>query len=98
MSILEAMSNGIPVITTPVGAITDAISDGKEGILVQPGNIESIAKAISTLAENEDIRKKMGDAAKSKSEQYFEAEIIVNQLFSLYQSLLEVNPANRQTN
>ena len=37
----------------------DIISDGKDGLLVEDGNIEQLAEKISYLIENEDIRKKM---------------------------------------
>ncbi|MGF1760325.1 glycosyltransferase family 4 protein [Photobacterium sagamiensis] len=90
MSILEAMSEGLPVITTPVGSTTDAISDGKEGIIVRPGDIEAIAKAMCTLAENDELRKKMGNAAKNKFSLLFELEIVANRLLSIYQDLLEI--------
>jgi|TARA_B110000259_G_scaffold188301_1_gene246352 glycosyltransferase involved in cell wall biosynthesis len=52
MAVLEAMSMGKPVITTPVGALKDIITNKENGYLVSPGNVDEIAKAIITLLDN----------------------------------------------
>ena len=65
MVIIEAMACGVPPVsfTCPCGP-RDIISDGKDGLLVEDGNIEQLAEKISYLIENEDIRKKMGQQAR----------------------------------
>lgn len=50
ISILEAISYGMPVISTPVGDIPSAIKDGINGYLVEPGNVQQIANAIEKLS------------------------------------------------
>jgi len=52
MAVLEAMSMGKPVVTTPVGALKDIIANKENGYLVSPGNVDEIAKAIITLLDN----------------------------------------------
>ena len=47
IAILEAMSYKHPVISTPVGGIPEVIQTKENGMLVQPGNKEEIAKAIA---------------------------------------------------
>ena len=42
ISILEAMSYGMPIISTPVGGIPEIVSNGENGYLVEPGNKEDI--------------------------------------------------------
>ena len=56
----EAGAFGMPVITTPVGAIPDLIVDGRNGLLVEPGRIEQIVQAIVRLTRNGDERTAMG--------------------------------------
>lgn len=93
ISILEAIGHGVPVITTAVGGITDLITDGFNGILVQPGNIGQIADAITRLANNPDERKRMSENALRHSANFYH-EKIADQLQHIYQSLL--TPASRQ--
>lgn len=88
MSILEAMSAGLPVITTPVGAVEDAITHNVHGLLVQPGNIEQISDALSELAQNSDKRTKFGEAAKAKFLECFQDDVVAKALSDYYQQLI----------
>ena len=88
MSILEAMSVGLAVITTPVGAVEDAITHNVHGLLVQPGNIEQISDALSELAQNSDKRTKFGEAAKAKFLECFQDDVVGNTLSGYYQQLI----------
>lgn len=88
MVITEAMSCGLPAVSfaCPCGP-KDIINDGKDGFLVEPGNINELAKKISFLIEHEDIRKEMGKAARQNSER-FRMETIAAQWQQLFESLL----------
>jgi glycosyltransferase involved in cell wall biosynthesis len=88
MVIIEAMACGVPPVsfTCPCGP-RDIISDGKDGLLVEDGNIEQLAEKISYLIENEDIRKKMGQQARMDV-QRFRIENIAEQWKQLFESLI----------
>ncbi|MDD5430708.1 MAG: glycosyltransferase family 4 protein [Candidatus Pacebacteria bacterium] len=58
-SFLEAMAAGIPVIGTPVGGITDFLSDGKTGLVTEPENHEMLADKILELVRDKHIRKQI---------------------------------------
>jgi glycosyltransferase involved in cell wall biosynthesis len=62
MALLEAMSWGLPVITTPVGGIPELILTGQNGLLVTPGKIEQLSAAMQSLIESEDLRISLGNA------------------------------------
>ena len=64
--ILEAMQNGIPVVTTKEGAIPEIIDDGITGFLVDKNRPEQIAQKIEILLKNKSLRKKMGEAGRKK--------------------------------
>ena len=68
MALLEAMAYGHAIIATKVGSIPEIIQDGANGILIEPGDSESLADAISRLATDDDLRTSLGDRAASDSE------------------------------
>ncbi|TMP50784.1 glycosyltransferase family 1 protein [Pseudoalteromonas sp. S201] len=88
MSILEAMSVGLPVITTPVGAVEDAITHNEHGLLVNPGNIAQISSALSELAQSSDKRTQLGEAAKVKFLKCFKDDVVAKTLSDYYQQLI----------
>jgi glycosyltransferase involved in cell wall biosynthesis len=57
--ILEAQAAGLPVISTNVGGIPQAVKDGKDGLLVAPGNSEEIVFAIEKIIRNPELRQKL---------------------------------------
>ncbi len=65
---LEAGAYGLPVIGTRSGGIPDAVLDGETGFLLQPDDVEGIARAMITLAENPALSRTMGLAGRARSE------------------------------
>lgn len=59
--ILEAMAHKIPVITTDEGGIPDVIIDGRNGLIAEKRNPESLANCIITLLNNPELRHNMGE-------------------------------------
>ena len=88
MVITEAMASGIPPVAfaCPCGP-KEIINDGIDGILVEKGDINSLAGKINYLIENEDIRKEMGLAARKRAER-FQIEVIAKEWELLFNELL----------
>ena len=84
ISILEAMSYGCAIISTPVGGIPEVVKDN--GVLVQPGDIEGIAAAIARCGD-EDACRKMG-LSSLKMVEAFHPEAVMASLKQIYESLL----------
>jgi len=87
MGVLEAMAVGVPVITTTVGGIPDAIDSSVDGILIEPGDVNALANAIASLLGNADMRVNIGSAARQKIVERFSAEKVLPQLEAIYRSL-----------
>lgn len=91
MVITEAMACGVPPVAfaCPCGPV-DIISNGINGLLVPPNDIEALADKINYLIENEGYRKEMGKFARKRAER-FKIEIIAEEWKTLFQSLINKN-------
>ena len=84
ISILEAMSYGCAIISTPVGGIPEVVKEN--GILVQPGDVEGIATAITRCCD-EDTCRRMG-LSSLEVVKAFHPEAVMASLKQIYESLL----------
>ena len=77
MTLIEAMSCGVSCISfdCPHGP-RNIITDGKNGYLVEPENVEALAERICHLIEHEELRKEMGKAARKRAEDFQEDKIM----------------------
>lgn len=60
MSVLEAMSAGLPVVATRVGAVPEMIEEGTGGLLIPPRDPEALVRALAVLIARPSVRKRMG--------------------------------------
>lgn len=88
MAILEAMSWGLPVITTPVGGIPELVIPNENGLLVTPGDIQQLSAAMQSLIINEQLRLTLGRTAR-KSVIPFDVKNYLNSLVDVYRSVLK---------
>jgi glycosyltransferase involved in cell wall biosynthesis len=66
---LEAMSQGLPIVATPVGCVRGLLRDGETGILVPPRDSAAIARAVRRLSDDPFERVRMGaEAARAVAE------------------------------
>jgi glycosyltransferase involved in cell wall biosynthesis len=87
VSILEAMSAGLPVVTTPVGAIPELVLAGETGLLIPPGSASALADALAVLVQDPTLRRKFGQAARARVEQSFRIEGTAARFVDLYRRL-----------
>jgi phosphatidylinositol alpha-1,6-mannosyltransferase len=64
---LEANLAGKPIIAGRSGGVGDAVIDGLNGLLVNPENINDIGQAIIRLAQNKDLRQRLGEQGKKRA-------------------------------
>ena len=87
MSILEAMAAGLPVVSTRVGGIPDAITSGKEGFLIEPGDVDALEDSLRRLLGNPELARSMGEAGLNKVAAEFDADKVIPQIEALYRKL-----------
>lgn len=87
-TILEGMSLGKPVIASRISGTPEQVEDGITGVLVPPGDPESLAAALMCLAGDESLRIKMGKAAQQRFNEYFTASEAVKRYRDLYCELM----------
>jgi glycosyltransferase involved in cell wall biosynthesis len=86
MAIMEAMATGLPLIVSPVGGIPDVVTDCKEGLLVKPGDLTALTRALGTLILDEPQRLACGREARTRALD-FDAGRYVDSLLQLYQQI-----------
>jgi glycosyltransferase involved in cell wall biosynthesis len=87
ISVLEAMAAGLPVISTPVGGIPEAVTDGRNGYLVPPGNHHMLAERIRDALTDPARWRAMSDASFLAARESFDTSIVESRLKALYESL-----------
>jgi glycosyltransferase involved in cell wall biosynthesis len=68
--LLEALSVGLPIISTPVGGADEAVTPGVNGFIVAHGSNAEMAKAIGRLASDPVLRHAMGEASRQKADSF----------------------------
>lgn len=67
-ALLEALAVGLPVVTTAVAGHPEVITDGQEGHLVPPRDVERLTEALLRLVESPELRGKLSRAARTRAE------------------------------
>lgn len=87
-AILEAMSCGLPVVSTKIGGIPEIVEDGNTGILVNPKDSDALANAIDYLIKNDELARKMGKTGRDKVEQKFSWQQNAREIVQIYNKVL----------
>ena len=75
-TLLSAMSIGMPCISTDCGGVRDLIQNGQSGVIVDKNDTKTMSEALSFLADNDEIRNRLGENARTMM-QFFTAEKIL---------------------
>jgi len=87
-ALLEAAACGRPIVTTDVVGCRQVIEDGVEGFIVPARQSAGLAAAMRRLAEDEALRLRMGQAARTRAEKLFGQERVVEAHLAIYRRLL----------
>lgn len=81
----EAMACGVPVVAAASGAVPEVVAHGETGLLVHPGDEESMADALLKVLTSQEMRAAMGVAGRRRVEVFFELARNVKEHLALYE-------------
>lgn len=88
MVIVEAMAAGVPVVATNVGGISRQIEHGVTGLLVNPGDVEALSRALLRLLSDDELRRSAGRAAKEAALDEYRAANVANRTVDVYRNVI----------
>ena len=88
MAVLDAWAYGLPVITTPVGGIPDVAEDGKNMLLFNPGDIDTLTDCLERMISDEGLRARLTDESVRLASTTFNIDTISHQIGMVYEELI----------
>jgi glycosyltransferase involved in cell wall biosynthesis len=85
---VEAMSFGLPVISSTVGPIPEIVAEGETGLLVPPGDVKALADAMTRLVSDPEAARAMGEAGRGAFLNRFTLDHFHQQLAAVYRQAL----------
>ena len=89
LTILEAMANGLPVIASEIGGISQVIEDKQDGLLVKPGDVSELVDAVRILKNDEDMRLRLSSAARKTIEDKYSKERMVDETLAVFSTVMQ---------
>ena len=87
--VMEAMSYGLPVVSYNGGGVPEMVTDGETGLLVEPGDVDGLARGMSKLAADKSLRQRCGDAGRRRARRLFSVERHVDRMEAVLESTAE---------
>jgi sugar transferase (PEP-CTERM/EpsH1 system associated) len=88
LTLLEAMSCGLPVIATDVGGNPEVVNDGETGFIIPPSDPTAIALKLKLLINDPGLRQKMGKDGRIRAIEKFSIKKTAREYFDLYCDIL----------
>jgi glycosyltransferase involved in cell wall biosynthesis len=84
ISLIEAMSCGLPVISTNVGGLQDIVRDGENGLVIRPGNEADLFSALNRLLNDQELGEKLCNSALKTVKERFSSQIVTENYLDLF--------------
>lgn len=81
--VLEALAAGLAIVSTRHRGIPDTVREGREALLIEPGDVEALAAALVRLAADPDLRARLGAAARARYEDRYASRRLDERLADL---------------
>lgn len=87
VTVAEGGSTGLPIIATAVGGLLDQVEHRRNGLLVDPGDVNALSEAMSELGSDVKLRRELGAVASDMAAR-FDADLMVSRLSDLIQDTI----------
>ena len=91
--VVEAMAAGVPVVSTDSGGKGEIVEDGKTGILVEQGDIDSISRAMDELRRDPDMRARMSKEGRRVAIEKFTIDRAAREVEAVWDEVLASQPS-----
>jgi len=88
IAVVEAMAMGKAVVATTTGGLPEVVAQGETGLLVPPGDVESLAATVVSLLEDRARRERMGICGRARAQERFSLDASVAHVEQLYGEVL----------
>lgn len=88
LTLIEAFAHGVPVVATRLGSFAELVQDGHNGITFPVGDAPALARAIQAFADDAELARRMGDAARISYTERYTPEVNARQLLTIYDAVL----------
>ena len=95
-TIVEAFASGLPVVASRIGALAEIVTEGKTGLLFEPGNARDLADKLAWALAHPDEMAAMGRNARAQYEAEFSAEVNYRRLMTIYAEAMEHTDARHK--
>src|SRR5262249_8241818 len=88
---IEALAAGRPVVAYGVGGVPDVVRDGVDGLVVRPGDVETLAGQLAELAADAELRTRMGAAGRERVLERYGVDRLLEDVDRLYRETMAGN-------
>jgi glycosyltransferase involved in cell wall biosynthesis len=82
--LLEAMLAGRPIVATRISAVPEVVVDGETGVLVDPGDVEGVARGLAGLLADPELAARLGAGGRERARSDFSVERMVERTLAVY--------------
>lgn len=86
LTLLEAMSTGLPIVATAVGGNGEIVKDGSTGFLVSLIDLDAMSSRLKQLMDNPSLRRQFGQAARTSAIDRFDEQVMIEAYLALYRA------------
>jgi glycosyltransferase involved in cell wall biosynthesis len=97
-AVIEAAAAGLPAIGSRIYGVVDAIEENATGLLFEAGNVRQLAAAMRSLADDRELRSRLGEAARARAIRDFSTTSVTTAMLDFYKRVVPVENIDGEAN